>query len=215
MNPMRARAKAHFPTVLLTLLSIVQALALELLWSHISETDALYELTWLAVLSWVQVATTLVGIVLIWVVYASNVMRLSWVPATIDSVFPLIIGLLEFMLVAALGPDTLGAWFALLGVVVALMNWTTHHTLVRTRRDPDNNSFFRDRGRATLRDFAPQIGFVGGLLLAALGLRLTGHTGWFAMSALLATVAMLGWQFLVTARFWEISVAEEPGAVAE
>ena len=37
MNPLRDRAKEHFPTVLLTLLSIVQALSLELWWQYLSE----------------------------------------------------------------------------------------------------------------------------------------------------------------------------------
>jgi hypothetical protein len=44
---MRERAKQQMPIVLLTLLSIIQALALELLWSHIEATperDALPQL---------------------------------------------------------------------------------------------------------------------------------------------------------------------------
>ena len=35
---MRSRAKDHLPSVLLTLLSIVQALALQLLWEHVPPT---------------------------------------------------------------------------------------------------------------------------------------------------------------------------------
>lgn len=35
---MRERAKQQMPMVLLTLLSIIQALALELVWSHIEAT---------------------------------------------------------------------------------------------------------------------------------------------------------------------------------
>jgi len=36
MIKIRTRAQAHFPTVLLTLISIIQALALELMWSKVS-----------------------------------------------------------------------------------------------------------------------------------------------------------------------------------
>lgn len=76
---MRDRAKEHFPMVLLTLLSIVQALALELLWSHVRGNDYLFEPSLVAALSWIQIAATFLGLVLIWVVYASNAMRCAFV----------------------------------------------------------------------------------------------------------------------------------------
>ena len=62
MNSIRERAKEHFPTVLLTLLSIVQALALELFWSHLVDAEGLYQLSWFAVLWWIQILATLLGI---------------------------------------------------------------------------------------------------------------------------------------------------------
>ena len=111
MNPMRNRVKEHFPTVLLTLLSIVQALALELLWSALQETRPLFELTWTALTGWTQITATVLGIVLIWVVYASNAMRFRWVPTTSDSVYPFFIGLMEFMQIEYLGTENLGQWF--------------------------------------------------------------------------------------------------------
>jgi hypothetical protein len=47
--------------VLLTLLSIVQALALELLWSHVRESVYLFDMSWTALLTWIQVGTTFLG----------------------------------------------------------------------------------------------------------------------------------------------------------
>ena len=108
MSAMRDRAKEHFPMVLLTLLSIVQALALELLWSHVVEADYLYESPLDALVTWIQIAATFTGLILIWVVYASNTMRFRWVPVTVDSVYPFIIGVLEFMLVETLDPGETG-----------------------------------------------------------------------------------------------------------
>ena len=43
MDIIRNRATDQFPMVLLTLLSIVQALALELLWDHLRNRPDLYE----------------------------------------------------------------------------------------------------------------------------------------------------------------------------
>ena len=127
MNAMRDRAKEHFPTVLLTLLSIVQALALELLWSHLRESEYLFAFSWPAFISWIQITATLLGLVLIWVVYASNVMRFRWVPVTSDSVYPFLIGLLEFMLIETLGPDEIGQWLILMSVIFGMMVWGVAH----------------------------------------------------------------------------------------
>ena len=209
MNAIRVRAKEHFPTVLLTLLSIVQALALELLWSHLSHTDYLFDLSWIAVVSWVQIAATVLGIVLIWVVYSGNVMRFRWVPATSDSVMPFFIGLTEFMLIETLGPDDIGLWLMLMALVFGLMNWVAHTTMRRARRDSDNDAYFKTMNPASLRDFYPGIAVVCGLMFAGVYLLTNGDVGMFAMVALLATNAVLAWQFNQAAQFWELSVAEE------
>ena len=88
MEEIRNRARANLPTVLLTLLSIVQALALEFLWAFLKDTPELLAFSWLNMRVWVQVAATLIGLILIWIVYASHVMRFRWVPTTTDSVYP-------------------------------------------------------------------------------------------------------------------------------
>ena len=209
MNAMRERAKEHFPTVLLTLLSIVQALALELLWAHLHEADYLFQPTWIAVLSWVQVIATLLGIVLIWVVYASNVMRFRWVPATSDSVYPFVIGLLEFLLIDTLGADEIGLWLVFLGLIFGVMQWVAHHTMRRARQDPDNNAFFAEVEPAELRDFYPQIAVVCTLMLAGVFILISGDQGAVAMLALLATNGLLVRQFHEAAVFWERSITDE------
>ncbi len=60
MNKMRARAQTQFPTVLLTLISIIQALALELMWSKIAESDFLWTLDINAIIAWGMLSVTLV-----------------------------------------------------------------------------------------------------------------------------------------------------------
>ncbi|MGB5345949.1 MAG: hypothetical protein WBN23_07290, partial [Woeseia sp.] len=187
MNTMRDRAKENFPTVLLTLLSIVQALALELLWSHVHGSDHLYEQSWSAVLSWIQIFATFLGLVLIWVVYASNAMRFRWVPATSDSVYPFLVGLIEFMLVETLGPDQIGLWLMCMALIFGMMVWVAHTTMRRARRDDDNLTFFRKYRPATLRDFYPQIATVLALLIAGVFLMVSSNNGIPAMLALLGT----------------------------
>ncbi len=209
MNTMRDRAKENFPTVLLTLLSIVQALALELLWSHVHGSDHLYEQSWSAVLSWIQIFATFLGLVLIWVVYASNAMRFRWVPATSDSVYPFLVGLIEFMLVETLGPDQIGLWLMCMALIFGMMVWVSHTTMRRARRDDDNLTFFSKYRPATLRDFYPQIATVLALLIAGVFLMVSSNNGVPALLALLGTTGMLSWQFYSAARFWTNSVIED------
>jgi hypothetical protein len=211
VNAIRTRAKEHFPTVLLTLLSIVQALALELLWSHLHEADYLFQLSWIAAIAWLQIAATVLGIVLIWVVYSGNVMRFRWVPATSDSVFPFFIGLTEFMLIETLGPDEIGLWFIFMALVFGLMNWVAHTTMRRARLDGDNDAYFDIMEPAQLRDFYPGIAIVCGLALAGVYLLANDSSGILAMLALLATNGVLVWQFHQAAQFWELSVNEDRG----
>jgi len=87
-NPLRKRVKDHLPTVLLTLLSIVQAFSLELMWAHVTSHEDLYQLTFVVMLSWLQILATFLGVLVIWLIYASLVLRFRWVPTTSDSVFP-------------------------------------------------------------------------------------------------------------------------------
>ena len=209
MNPIRKRAKDHLPTVLLTLLSIVQALALELLWSHLRAANYIFELSWLAFISWAQIAATFLGIVLIWIVYVSNVVRFRWVPTTSDSVYPFLIGLLEFMLIETLGPDDMGLWFICMALIFGLMTWVAQMTMRRARLDGENDAFFGTLEPAELRDFYPAIGIVCGLALAGAYLLTSGDRGILVMFALLATNFLLAWQFYRSALFWNRSVSEE------
>lgn len=208
MSVMRDRAKEHFPMVLLTLLSIVQALALELLWSYVRGAGYLFEPSLIAIVSWIQIVATFLGLVLIWVVYASNSMRFRWVPVTSDSVYPFLIGLIEFMLVESLGPGETGNWLILMALMFGTMVLISHKTMRRARHDGDNDTYFSQFKPATLRDFGPHIAIVCGLTLAGIYLFVSGDRGILELLAAFATAGILVWQFFVSARFWRHTVGE-------
>lgn len=209
-NRMRARAKAHMPMVLLTLLSILQALALELLWGHIRASDYLTEPTWTAFVAWVQIGTTLLGVLLIWLLYSSMVMRFRWVPSTSDSLYPFAIGILQFVMIAALGPQWLGYWFVTLGVLFGVTSAAMQIVLRRARLDGENDEWFGSIAPATLRDFYPVMAIVGVLVGFGAALWVTGHQGIFALAALLVAAVALGYQMYFNHLFWTRSM--NPGA---
>jgi len=191
--------------VLLTLLSIVQALALELLWAHLGEQPYLYQWTFVALLSWMQIGATLLGILLIWVIYSSLVMRFSWVPTTTDTIFPFLVGIVEFAQISALGPDQVGLWFIILSLLFAGMSWISQVTMRRARLDGDNEEFFAGLNPATWRDHLTTV--IPVVVLATIGLVLwgSGQVGWFAFGAVLVANLMLAVQFWLNHRFTQRS----------
>lgn len=206
-NPLRTRAKDHLPTVLLTLLSIVQAFALELVWSHVTSQAELHLWSFGAVLSWLQIFATFLGVLVIWLIYSSLVMRFRWVPTTSDSVFPFLIGIIEFTLIAALGPEHLGRWFLILAVIFAAMAWVSQVTLRRARLDGENDSFFANVRPAGWRDYRIILMVVAGLSLAGIHLLVSGDQGWLALAYVMLATSALGAQLYSTDVFWRRSVA--------
>jgi len=206
MDRIRNRAIDQFPMVLLTLLSIVQALALELLWDHIRNRPDLYEYSWLALVGWVQIAASLMGIMLIWLIYSGMVMRFRWTPSTADSILPFFVGLIEFLMIDMMGPDKLGQWMIVLALVFATMIVASHTVFRRARRDPANRAWFERFSPATLRDFLPQGMVVAALILIGAWLWQSGNAGWPALCALLITHVILGYETYNAAKFWNQSM---------
>lgn len=202
MNNMRSRAKKQMPMVLLTLLSIIQALALELLWVHVTESPDLMSWSWFSLLHWIQIVVTLLGIILIWLLYSSMTMRFSWVPTSGDSVVPFGIGILEFTLIALLGVAHLGFWFATFAALFVVSHWAMQSILRRARSDGDNDDYFSSVPPARFRDFLPALVIVTTLLLVGLALGLTGHTGIFALAALLLAACAITHQIHLCAERW-------------
>ncbi len=206
VNEVRQRVKHHMPAVLLTLLSIVQALALELIWSRGTELAYLDQPGWVAALLWAQMAANLIGVIVIWVVYVSTVMRFSWFPTISDSVYPFVIGIGEFVLVETTRPGTLGFWFLQMAVVFALMNWVSHHTFRRARAEPENDWHFRGTPRARLRDFYPAIAVVMTLGVGGLAFLVFDLHPAIGLFAVLVVNLLLLAQLRAAKGFWERSL---------
>lgn len=208
----RDRAKRLFPAVSLTLLSIVQAIALELLWSHTLDAQYLYLFSWelpFSFIGWIQITATLIAIGLVWVVYASNIMRFQWVPSMADLCYPFIIGIAEFWLVSTLQPTSMGWWFIATALNIGLVTAISQFSMRSARLDPDNDEFFATRSPATLADFIPQISIV--LLFLALGIAvmIVPQAFWLRFIGGSAVLVFLFWQIFSSARYWRDSMREK------
>lgn len=208
---MRSRAKEHLPHVLLTLLSIIQALALELLWTHLETAEYLFTGNSTCLIYWLQAASMFLGILVIWLVYVANVMRFRWVPSIADSVHPFVIGLLQFMMIELLGPGGVGWWLLLLAAIFGIMNWVSHGTMRRARVDGDNEEFFRNVPPATFRDFYPAATTVAALALCGLYLALVPDNLLVSALAMAGTALLMLWQIYTVDYFWKRTIGEREG----
>ncbi len=202
MGKIRTRAQTHFPTVLLTLISIIQALALELMWAKIVESDWLWNFDMQALIGWGMIMVALLGILQVWVMYSTMVMGFIWQPYLRDSIVPFFIGIQEFMLVTLIGEEFNTLWLYVLGSIFISGNWVSHSSFRRARQDPENDDFFSKMEPATLRDFWPAMTIVTGLAIFGIAIDLTQNESWLPLSALVFANAVLIFQTFSFRRLW-------------
>ena len=209
MKDISNRVKHNVPALVLTLLGIMQPFALELLWSFIVETPYLFALTWQALLSWLQVSITLMGTILVWVSYATNVTRFVWVPTMQEFVMPFAVGLIQFSIIQMLTVQLIGPWMVLVAVLILTINWIAHSTMRKARLDGDNGEFFAGTTTASWRDFQLAIGSI--IMLLAFGVYEWVYAPFIAatLAILLITLATLLVQFRLMAVWWSRSVSNK------
>jgi len=210
MNNNTKHAKSLLPTILLTVLSMIQALALELFWNKVQASQFLWRYDWQAFIGWLQLITMFIGILLIWVLYTSTVLRFTWLPTMQDTLIPFFIGLLEFALIGLLQPSSLGPWFIVLTLVFALATATNHMAMKQARRDPDNKYFFKDVQPARWRDYSVSISAMVILLLLGSWLWLADQPIVLSIASLLLALLALGHQFYQAHRHWVAAIKPEP-----
>jgi hypothetical protein len=206
MDTIRNRAKEKFPMVLLTLLSIVQALALEFLWDHVRHRAEIFEISVIAFLGWLQIGASLIVIILIWLMYAGMLMRFRWTPTVTDSIWPFLVGLIQFLMIEIMGAEKLALWVIVLALIYGITDFINHRAMKRARADPANREFFERYLPATLRDFVPQITTVVALMLAGGWIWYSGYQSWFAICTLAGSLIGLGYEIHRTVRYWNVSM---------
>ncbi len=199
----------QFPVVLVTLVSIIQALALELLWGRITEADYLWELDVESIVAWGTITVTLLGILQIWVLYSTLIIGFSWRPSLRDSVLPFMLGIQEFMMVSLINEQFSALWLYVLASLFLFANYIAHISVRRARAEPENEPFFRGRSPATWRDFRwPFTGIAAFCLLGMLYTAL-GNPDWVALLAIVAANIALAIQTVSSRNLWRAILETE------
>ena len=109
------RIRAHFPTIQITMVSIVVALALQELLDRLPTIDALWEPSWIAARIWCQAFVAFAIIIKMWSGFVLNASISERVPGPIDLLGPM--GILVFVdaQIASIGVDGFARWAYILG----------------------------------------------------------------------------------------------------
>ncbi len=208
MSTVRARAKEQLPQVLLTLMSIIQALALEFLWDDVRVAER--ALRWDAVSTWFQIVADMLGIVQVWLLYTSATMRVRWTPSMRDLIIPFLIGILEFILIDLTGPDHRGLWFLTLASVYIVASWDAQSVFSRARQDPDNVEFFSRFRPPTLLDRIELPLVIGTLIGFGLVAEFIDDPPELVLGGLTFACVVLIYRMEIARRFWDRSMSIEP-----
>jgi len=196
------RAKELSPSILITLLSIIQALALEVLWGSLGDQPHLWQGGWSAWIGWFQVAAVVQGIALVWIFYTTIVMRFVWLPNIRDSVIPFILGLGEFVLASLLEPEWLWLWFLIMMGLVAFGTCVSFAMFGTAEREPENRDFFA-KNHFGVRDMLfPEGAFVLAFASFAGLVYWRGPDGGWAALCLTLTNVILLVEFDQQRRYW-------------
>jgi hypothetical protein len=208
MDKYRQRARDLLPNILLTVLSMIQALALEFFWTRLVASDFLWHGGWDTLIGGLQVVCVILGILLLWLFNVSIVLRFSWLPSVSDTLFPFFLGLLEFGLIEAMHPDAIGIWLILLASIFALAIFSSHMTLGRARQDPANDYFFGQLPPRSWRDFRESIIAIAAITSCGIVLLFTNNHALALLGVCISLVAF-SYQLYQTHRYWLHSLVSE------
>ncbi|MCG8415130.1 MAG: hypothetical protein MI746_13000 [Pseudomonadales bacterium] len=199
----------QFPTVLVTLVSIIQALALELMWGKITEADYLWEWGIGTIVAWGTITVTLLGILQIWVLYSTLIIGFTWRPTLRDSILPFVLGIQEFMLVTFISEEFNALWLYVLASLFLFANYIAHISFRRARAEPDNEPFFRDRPPATWRDFRWSFTVITSFCLLGILHTALGNPDWVALTAIVFANFALAVQVVSSRSLWRAILETE------
>jgi len=211
MPPFGERAKELLPSVLLTLTSILQALALEVLWTSASSATHLWDGGAAALAGWLQIAAVVETAVLIWIFYAHILMRFRWVPTMRDSIVPFGLGLGQFALAELLRPEQVVLWCLVLAALFAYAMACSIAIFRSAAADPDNAWYFAEHEPDFVERYGPAIATVSVLLGIAALAAWAGPGGAGQVVAMALVNVVLFAQIELQRIYWNRSMRRDEG----
>lgn len=181
-----------------------------MLWSRAVGRLTFDQLSPGVIAGWLQAATTLLVLIVVWMTFVGLLMRFVWTPALLDAALPFIVGLLQFSVIEASTPDRFGLWLIGLGVLSAVMAMLTQRYFKRARAEPRNAEFFQKVAPATWKDFVQAaLSTVYGFLFGIALLIYDVNPG-IMIVIMLPMIISLIFSIIDQNRYWVLSIPPSP-----
>jgi len=195
-RPLLIRIKGSFTTIYLTILGLIQAVALAELARVVA--DGYPEFT---LVHWALVLLTFLILIIIWNHVTTDAMTWVWIPDLRDSVIPFLLGAFELYqahaIVLGFGPWLFGM---VAGATLAVLEFFHVGRQVRLEADDaEALRLFRSRSRSDLLQGITGIGLFLALVIACVA---TGDTGATEQPLLRAVGAALPWVAVLLTSLW-------------
>src|SRR5579863_5741635 len=203
------KLKDQFSSVYLTLLSVIQGVALADLAAVVATNSQQFTLT-----QWLLVLVAFGSVITTWSQYTMHIISLNWIPDVRDALIPFVLGALELFF-NHLIPLSLGGWLFVGTLFSSWGAFATWHTQRRAGQEAENLPLLSHVGRRLLWLRLALFGISPCLLLFAVVSTL-GHVqatqqlntteGVLALTFTLLVVAMTSGVFLVSVWYWQAIV---------
>lgn len=170
MTSPRDKALTQFPAMYITLVSVVQAIALEALATRAIEIAPGFDLEPTAVVVWLEILLLGQTVFYVWISYTLLVTLAQWVFRVFDFGAAFAVGVLQFVAIAFIGSDAVHTFLVIVGLGFAVGAWVSHSNIGAAARSADNQDVIRELPRMTLTLLLMSVGVLGVLGLVALRL---------------------------------------------
>jgi hypothetical protein len=138
MTTPQENALRQFPGMYVTLLSVVQAIALEVLVSRVGELGLGLSLTWESAIVWLEIALLGQTIFYVWVSYTLLVTLAQWVLRVFDFAAAFAVGVLEFVSIGWIGTDTTRQFLLIIAIAAFAGAWISYSNTGAAAARPEN-----------------------------------------------------------------------------
>jgi hypothetical protein len=204
MHDFRERTKAQFAVVYLTLISVIQACVLGYLFT---QTDSV--LPSLTLRTGLLILNSFLYIALTWNEYMMWTTMARWVMRLSDSVLPLLIGMLQFLMIRSI-PSRSPAYFLATAAFIGVSLVKYRHASVAGGREPENVALLASLKKwNSTTERLMVAGIVLALLAAWLDASFDAGQGRWPWAAVLVTIIPLAY-VVRTLKFWRFVTPLEP-----
>lgn len=207
MELIRTRAMESFSSLYMTMVSLIEAIALELLVGRVQSLSGLGQLSIDSLVTWLQIVFMFEVVLGIWVAYAILTTATRWATTLLDSTTVFALGVWQFFAIGWIGDISIHHWlyFTCIGAAIALV--IVRSAYASAAREPGNERFVESFPIKFLTNLV--VGWSCTMLPVAVLVHLGVGGKWLAAAALAVGIVGYANYIRTWSRWWKRSLVRE------